>query len=358
LVESSILRHQGEGIAFAYPYLFHYFLARFIRDHLSENHIREIVKEMASALHLENNTKVMIFLCYLSKDSFVLNSVIDAANKLFANQQECDFDKQTMFLNSLMVETPQLVLEAESIVDPEKNRQKELAERDQMQDSDDIPYETGNGIQEILDMNASFHTIRIMGQILRNFYGSLSGENKIKLCETCLSVGFRVLGFILGIVENNGTTIIKDLAGVLLKLHPEATKERIGNDTSKFIFSLCERSAFSTMKMLSESIGLEELEPVYKKVIQEDAPINRCIVETTIKMDYMIFPKSQIISTFKKWHHNTFVASLIRHLVWYHFYVTREKYYIRQEVCQKLGIILEKSFIENSQKLIPTQSEK
>ena len=36
--------------------------------------------------------------------------------------------------------------------------------------------------------------------------------------------------------------------------------------------------------------------------------------------------------------HNHFASSLLRHVVWYHFYLHYAKYDLRQRVCDRLGI--------------------
>jgi hypothetical protein len=63
------------------------------------------------------------------------------------------------------------------------------------------PESVDEKIEEILQHNAAFKTIQILGQVLKNFTGSLRGGPKRQLMEECYGLGLRVLGNIFRVAE-------------------------------------------------------------------------------------------------------------------------------------------------------------
>src|SRR5207249_372287 len=63
-------------------------------------------------------------------------------------------------------------------------------------------------ITPILQHNAAFKTIQILGQVLKNFSGSLRGEPKRKLVEECYGLGLRVLASIFELAEEHIPTLV------------------------------------------------------------------------------------------------------------------------------------------------------
>lgn len=347
-VSIGILRDENGWFELSYPYIQFFFVARYLKAHLHESEVRNLVRGYALSLHDEETATVMVFLAHLSSDPFVLDTMVDAAVGLFDEHEEWDTTEQTRYLNTLIRETPKLALLRTSL---EENRLSELQELDEkeladvetdLQDAIDKQEEV-NFEQEIgpmLKINSAFKTIQIIGQVLRNYPGSLDGPRKVQLAEVCYRLGLRVLGFVFGSIEAHGEQFIKGLIEHVVRLRPEAGADRISTDANAFLFALCERSLFGVIRHISQSLGHHELAPVFREIEKlGDGRTSFRLIDLSIRLDHSKQPPAEeAIRLYMDERDNTLIATLVRHLVWYHLYLFPTDFRVRQQLCAKLDI--------------------
>jgi hypothetical protein len=352
LTSSGLLRQFPDRYEFSYPYAYYYFLARYFRENLVSPTVRNEIEALAKSLHSDEAANILLFTAYLCKDPLVLDAITIAIENMFDGVHQASFVKGTEFYNKLSAMAQQFELDRR--VNPEENRQRELAELDDREASlietetkanpttqaDERALEfVEEDIQFSNQFNGSSRAVQVVGQILRNYSGSLPGEKKIELVQTCYSVALRLLGFWLEILENEGEHLIKHVLAMLKKMHPEASKHRLNSEAQFFVFSLAHQMTFGVVKHLSESIGLEHLAPVFGEVSQNRSDPTYAIIEMSIRLDhYRHFPEAEILQLQNTIKNNPFASALLRRLVWHHLYVFREDYKVVQSVCSKLGI--------------------
>jgi predicted kinase len=348
LLSVGILREDNGWVEFSYPYIQFFFVARYLKAHLHENEVRSLVREHASNLHDEETATVMVFLAHLSSDPFVLDTMVQAAMGLFNEYEEWNTTEQTQYLNTLIRETPKLALLRRSL---EENRLSELQEFDE-QELADVDEELRGAIDEqeesafeeeigpMLRINSAFKTIQIIGQVLRNYPGSLDGPRKVQLAEVCYRLGLRILGFVFGSIEAHGEQFIKGLIEHVVRLRPEAGAERITTDANAFLFALCERSSFGVIRHISQSLGHHELAPVFREIEKlGDGQTSFRLIDLSIRLDHSRQPPAaEAIRLYTDERDNTIVATLVRHLVWYHLYLFPTDFRVRQQLCARLDI--------------------
>ncbi|MEN0064880.1 MAG: metallophosphoesterase [Myxococcota bacterium] len=357
LVSVGLLRRSEDHITFGYPYIEFFFVARFLKSHLHDSAIRDEVVELARSVHLETNATIMLFLSHLSSDPFVLDTMIEAAASLFEDQPEWNTDRQTKYLNELVAETPTLALGDRTV---EENRNEELEKRDRAEAvSESSPWEDDpdafdEEIRPILMINSAFKTIQIIGQILRNYPGSLDGKRKVELADHCYRLGLRVLHYLYSVMESHGEDFLKAIIEYVSKLRPESRRHQVTMEANSVLFALCERMAFGVIRHVSQSVGLEELSPVYREVerLGESRTPFR-LIDLSIKLDHnRSTPAEQAIRLYEDERRNTLVATIIRRLVWYHLYLFPSSYKVRQRLCEKLSIDNNPKFLRSETKLL------
>lgn len=79
-------------------------------NNISEDLIKNIIVDLIQKINVEINANVLIFLTHLSKDEFILNTVVEVSNKLLADFPELRMEDDIIELNQLMTELPTLVL--------------------------------------------------------------------------------------------------------------------------------------------------------------------------------------------------------------------------------------------------------
>ena len=347
LAEAGVIDARRGVYKFRYKYLYYFFVARYFRDNINKPEIQESISGLSRRLHHEESANIMIFLCHLSKDERVLGTMLEAARSLFVASPRFDIGQQTEFLNRVHQELPKLVL-AEG--NPSDNRHKMLEEQDslQLREQDvrkeklEEVEEPDGEISEPSRINASFKTIQILGQVLRNFTGSLKGEPKRQLVEECYGLGLRVLGHIFEMVEDS----LPGLATILLHRARSKSKaltvEEIQNQVLRLFSGLLQMVTFSVFRHVSDSIGTEKVSQTLAEVSGNSENKSIRVIDLSIRLDHFEhFPRTQIEEAAKEFLGNYFAMSLIRIMVWHHLYLFPVDYRDMQFACDKLHISLE-----------------
>lgn len=346
--EALVLCRDDSTISFRYPAMYYYFVGRYFRDHIHEQATRDHISSMSKRLHHTESANILMFLCYLSRDPFILSSILGASRNFFSSYPECDLAEDTEFLRDLIIDVPQLVLDASH---PEERRRKLLALKDELeevqaeQEEDKaISYELvglDSDLQEHVQINVAFKTIQILGQVLRNFPGSLRGGQKLELAKESYSLGLRALKFMFDAIEAHKEDLVQFLVDFLRSRYPKWSDERLTNRVENFVFYLTEGLAFVAVKHVSDSVGLETPSTTFKELLGEGDMISYRFIDLSMRLDYYRgFPEREVYQLAKDTWKNPFSAHFLRHLVWYYFYIYSAKYDLRQSVCAKLGIKL------------------
>jgi hypothetical protein len=290
----------------------------------------------------------MIFLCHLSKDERVLQAMLDAARGLFTETPQYNVKAESEFLTRVKEEVPKLVLKHG---DTNQNRQQMLEHQDELKRraTGAIPKDEFGEISEpdaeitpLLQHNAAFKTIQILGQVLKNFTGSLKGGPKRELVEECYGLGLRVLGSIFKLAETGLPELIEALVAHAKSGAKPPPREKIEVLLQHIFFGLMHAIVFSVFKHISNSVGTEKVSQTFAEVAAKVENPSVEIIDLSIRLDhYRQFPLTQIELLAKKYANNYFATSLIRYLVWYHLYLFPVDYQQKQSVCQTLAISLE-----------------
>ncbi len=357
--DASVICEEDNTVSFKYLYQYYYFVALHFHDHIGEGKIREYIVQMSKELYKTESANIYMFLCYLSKDPFILDSILEASKHLFPTQAECDLIQDTKFLDGMSVNIPKVVLNS---LDIDANRRRLLEEKDNMDVEnnsyenklDDYNEETDSDSNELpieyLQINAAFKNIQILGQILRNFSGSLKGQQKELLASECYSLGLRLLKFLYSNIEADQKEMTKFLYRILKEKHPRWSEERLTTQVMNFIFGITESLAFMLIKHTSDSVGLDKLSITYNELLKKTNSISYKYIDLSLKLDhYRGFPKTETIELFKLVRKRLFATQLLRHLVWYYFYLYPARYDLREGICAKLGIQLQATNIKDQQ---------
>ena len=290
LEEAGIIDSRRGDYRFRYKYLYYFFVARYFRDNINKPEIQESISRLSRRLYHEESANIMIFLCHLSKDDRVLGAMLEAARILFPDSVRFDISEQTAFLNRVHEELPKLALAEDN---PADNRHRMLEERDAAQrqsvagGTDDAAQmdEPAGEISDLTRINAALKTIQILGQVLKNFAGSLKGAPKRQLVEECYALGLRVLGKLFESVDVG----LPELANTLVrKGNPRAKRvsEKEIQDQVRRIFSgLLQLITFSVFRHVSDSIGTQRVSQTLAEVHSNDENKSLKVIDLAIRLE-------------------------------------------------------------------------
>ena len=144
--------------------------------------IREKVSIMIDKLYIEEYANIIVFIIYMNKHDFIFKKLLEITNNLFNKHEIIKFNKDVDFINELQVEIPQIIIENINPVEyrNEKYEKQDLIEKEY--DKNVLVESTSNTeddkFEGVRQLNLAFKCMEISGQILKNYWGSLTGEIK------------------------------------------------------------------------------------------------------------------------------------------------------------------------------------
>ena len=189
-MSASILKQDKGVYKFRYKYIYYYFVAKYFSNKINEDEIRGIVSTLCGQIYIEESANIILFLTHHSKDPFVLEKILENSRMIFSEMQPIKFEKDIEEINTLIVELPKQVFLK---TDTAENRKEKfriqdsfelfLEEKEVASSREEIANEVDFEIDHISKLNFAMKTLEIIGQVLKNYYGSLDGEKKYELLE-------------------------------------------------------------------------------------------------------------------------------------------------------------------------------
>lgn len=362
-----VFRRDNDIVGFKYRYYYCFFLARYLSLHIHEKQIIDELEKLSGILYNTDAANTMLFTCHLSKNPQILNMILKAARCHFAGVDKYNLSLTPRVLPEGRIKPELLMLEGNS--SPFEERRQNL----QRQDDHDPPHgleEVCEGasdklegddiiIKLIHEANSAHHVIRICGQILRNFYGSIRGETQIEIIRVSYDLCLRMLSVLYDFLERDKEKIAGVLAQILQHRYPELSGQELDDRTRRHLQFIAMGTCYSLIKHTSNSIGLADLRPSFDKIMQKnDISISEKILDLSARLDFFDgFPQKNIIDVARDLKGRGVGYEALRIIVWEHMKLFSVSYDQRQSVCEKLDIKVNQiEFIDQSYKRISTNT--
>lgn len=355
MCQSGLLKSSYSGLSFSYKYIYYFYAAK----HIAENHELEggaKLTELCQKIHSEKHANILIFVTYHTKDQKILDEILAITEKIFPEETPASLNpSDTEHFEEVIKTIPALVMENKTAKEIEESRKSKLDKRDKLET---IHEDDENGEEEELveadtfaDINRSAKAVEIIGQILRNRYGSLRKDQLTDLTQSAFNSGLKFLSFYFRITKSQKKEIIEEITR-LIKNNSSLTDTEVKDEARKLFLRLCYGVSFSVIKKISFSVGSDHLIPIFKKIAEEsDTPashlINLCIqLEFTKQIN-----KESILLAKKKINPGTMAYRLLQEVVIQHLYLHNVSFDERQWISSKLSIpVREQRYLQGQKK--------
>ena len=291
--DAQLLREVHGRVGFRYPYAFFYFVARALSRQLGNEQHRELIRGLSRNLHREDAANIMLFLCYLSTDEFILDTIAAAAEARFSSQKEFAIDSLRGGVFASIGPLPPSVLPCGTT---EETRLDVRAEQDQLAES---RAEQDPDNEMLHDLHASFKTVQLLGEVLRNYPGSIVAPRKRQLAEYAYGLSLRTIEWWFELVEQHRDDLIRVLAHALLRrqskeLDPQrqpTTSEESTDATlrrvQRWLFGLSSAWTAWMIRQLTGAIGADVLSPTFREIATDHAGERASyeVIDLSIKLD-------------------------------------------------------------------------
>lgn len=344
------LLHINQKVGVKEKYVYYFFVAKYLADNINNGTAaKEIISKMSIRIFRDDYANIILFVTHLSKDKFIIEELINNANKIFKDIEPAKLEEEIAGINKLVESIPQLVLEQ---VDVDKNRKEELLDEEESEkeekefESDKSSYNSF-GLEDDIStidflawLTMAFKTVDILGQIAKKHWGEMDGELKIKLVNSTYNLGLRFLGFYLQLLQTNSDEIVEYLKKFVAGKHFKDTysmKKSIEEETKNFIFRLCFMATFGTTKRISNAVSDEKLKITFEKVLEENPNNSFRLIDIGIKLIYSGLPMNEIKKLKDTVEKNNLCLMVLHNLVIDHTYMFETSHTERSQINSIFG---------------------
>jgi hypothetical protein len=335
LTERNLLQKHGDSLSFRYPFVYYYFVASYLRDHLEENWCKEVVNRLAEDMADSASAHILLFLAHVSRSPILQSALIGAAERVFANQVPCTLDAI-----DVRSRWQQLGTARESLIYQDCGPAEGQAAMAAALDDRERHPRALSSERDVIELLEALRTLRIVGQVLRNFPGSLERKRKISLGQACVGMARRTLTFLLTHLEYNQEELLDQLADSVRYYHPDFDDSDV-RQRAKVIFSRLEGLfAYSIVKRLSYSVGNPDLDQVWDDIAGRGP---RSTIEELFNISLVLdrerrVPEQDVLNLVKRFRSHPIASSVLRRLVTLRFELFEEDFRTKQRLCAALDV--------------------
>ena len=332
--------------SFRYPYLYYFFVAKYLAEHLDNKNIQDELAHVVNNLHIDENAYIAVFIAHHSKDIKILDEIELNAMCLFDKYEPVTLNKDEV---QFFDKQADIIIKA---VLPPVHNSAERARKDKYKIHDELELEetiSNDDSQDFslveMELRRAIKTVEVMGSIIKNRAGSLERERLEELFREAMFLNFRVLSCFFEIIkgEKDQQDIIDFIStrlNEIIKHKPKRPSEEQIEKIAKMIFwNLNFLVVYGIIDKVVRSLGSDKLYEIIKKVCDELGTPSSFLVKHGILMWYnKNVSINEMAKYIKKDEFSRIAQKVLKLMIVNHCTFHSISYKDRQRIESKLGI--------------------
>jgi hypothetical protein len=349
LVRRRVLEQRGADYRFKYRFLYYYFVALYLSRHIGEQPIRDHIRNLSRLLHVEEYANILLFLAHLSNDPLIIGEMLTAGHAFYVNLEPASFQQDVLFVGELQGRVVHVDRNADAY------RQELREQRDTLSGAPDsvtdgdwrdwqgAPPEDLDlariALDPISELNAALKTLQILGQVLKNFPGSIQGNRKEEITRACFELGLRAATSILTMVQQVGDELLLIMIEAIREGRPRVDAHQAEIEARETLAGLLHGMGLGMIQRIALSVGSARLGLTYRRVLRGEERPSVQLIDAAISLDQVRgFPESKVRELGSALKRNPYAKWILQQLVVQHFYIFTERQELRQAICSALDI--------------------
>lgn len=350
MLNANILIQDDSRFQFKYEYMYFYFLGLYMSNNLDESDIRQQISFMCKKVYKENYYNILLFLCHLSgKDKFILEQLLIESSQIFSENIPYDLNNNYSFVDKLCEKiqaTPEFIDIGKAIT-ATNNRKELLIEQDRFEKmrqekkkelEDELENEND---EDLLDVNRVFKSLQLLGQLLKNYPGSLKEAYKFDIVKECYELGLRLVDNFMKMLDENIDLLVEVFSECIWEKSNISNIEDVKNKTREMFLALSKMISTSSILNIAKSVNTKKLKDTYSDVIKDNPTLSNKFIDLAIKFETSCkIPYYEIVEINKelKESDNDFAKSILIKLVSTYLYTYPYDRLEIQKICSELNI--------------------
>lgn len=340
LIDAGILSKADDEIEFKYPYLMYYFLGQYIADRIHEAEIEQYIIKLCGDLHLSENANILLFASHHTKSPVIYERIVGALDSCFADEIVFDFERDVAMLNQLVGKAPQLVYQEA----PTKISRSGVRERQDLIDETKVE-DAASETDIAAAITRLFRGMEILGQFLKNHYGSTKSSVKEELIIKLIQGALRGLHSTTASLIEDSEAMAKHVERILDERKSNMTPDETSAYAKRIVFDIIGMISFGFVQKAGSAVASVYLKDNLNNVADRENSLGYSFIEMSYLLDLPEqIPFSKIHNLNQLVKQNVFSRALLRSMALRHLHLFKVSYKDKQRLCSELDISLEKQF--------------
>jgi hypothetical protein len=264
--------------SFRYLYLYYFFIAKYIAEHIKDKEIKEEMDRIMQNLHVDENAYIAVFIVHHTRNTKILDEIELNAICLFDKYKPSALSKGEVefFDNKADIIVQSILPNAGTMPERERvNRLKAQDKLEQSQENAERRKEINNDDPLEIELRRAIKTVEVMGTVIKNRAGSLEKTKLEEMFKEAMNVHLRILSSFFEIIkgESEQEAIIDFIAKRLKKIIEEKrrkpSEEKLKEIARTIFWNLNFLIVYGCIRKTVNSLGSDKLKSIVMKVCNE-----------------------------------------------------------------------------------------
>lgn len=327
--------------SFRYRYIYYFYAAKYFAEQLSRKSTesKERIRELIAFLHKEDSANIIIFITHHTKDEWVLEEIQLCMMELFSSYPEATLQSQELgFMTDFLQHIPKLVIEQRSIESERKHANRRQDMQEEAQAKMDERVEKLEPTDLLAQINRTFKGIELLGQVVRNRYGSLEKDVLKQIVTQAYSVGLRFLQFFLTLSDASREEVVQIIEH-MLRENPEVRNEALEKEARSVFLLVTYGVIYGVLSKIASSMGSREATEVYQEIENEIGSPAIKLISQAIELQFLKrVDDDRLRNLAEEFSGNVVCRRILQEIVIQHIYMHAVGYKEKQRISQVLGL--------------------
>ena len=321
-----VLRDRG---AFRSPYMYYFFLGRFLARRSDEH--GSVIDEMLERSYVKANCLTLIFIVHHTTDDAVIEDIVLRNMCTLEGVAPATLERdEARVFEDIVAEIPRDVTSRDSVEEERKKARsrRDRSEVDEAEETDGREEAVGvvNDVYRILKNN------EILGQVLRNKYGSLQRDTITEIVEAIADGGLRLVRLLVGSQEE-----MNRVATSVHKRRPELELERV----KKAVRMLSFLWTMGNLEMVVEVLNKPEIRSIVEEVVERRGTAAYEVIGYFLRLDTadeLTSEDHEKLKALRRRYRYPFLERVLSLRTQWYLNTHRVRVPVEQAICAELGV--------------------